>query len=473
MKQLLLLTLLFVANTAFSQKDCDCNKALDKLITKIENEYPGFEEKTADKFLYDSFKKQLKEEASATEQSFCFEVLKKFTSFFKDGHIYFLKANSSIENVVDATTYIDVDMVKFMEDSKTKTNSLEGVWVYSSIDVEEVDFKVGIIQTKKEEYTGFAIPSSLENSASKRVLFKLTSKDKYESYFPNKTKHTGDFKVQGNAFLYFKTIERILIKEEEAMKFSEEDLERKYREIQGFKVKQLTDRTVSITLPSFDYPFVETINNLIEENRNLIENSENLILDVRGNGGGTGNAFQELLPYIMTNPIRDMWIEFLATETLIDGLESYIESIKEEKESQEEIKEIKEEIILFKKNLGKFVNTEENSFTIQEVAFAKKSPKYVVILIDKGVASSGEDFVIAAKQSKKVKILGTPTYGAIDYASVRPFDFGCPDYNLYLPTFRSLRLPEYPIDNIGIQPDIYLDQTVTDWVQFAIDYLEY
>lgn len=68
--------------------------------------------------------------------------------------------------------------------------------------------------------------------------------------------------------------------------------------------------------------------------------------------------------------------------------------------------------------------------------------------------------------------MGTPTYGAIDYASVRKFDFGCSEYKLYLPTFRSLRLPDYPIDNIGIQPDIYLDKTVEDWVQFAMDYLE-
>ena len=174
----------------------------------------------------------------------------------------------------------------------------------------------------------------------------------------------------------------------------------------------------------------------------------------------------------MTNSIRDMWIEFLATPTLIKGLESYIESIKDEKENKEELKEVAEEIKLFKKNLGQFVNTAEDAFFIKEVDLAEKSPKYVVILIDNGVGSSGEDLVIAAKQSKKVKVFGTPTYGAIDYASAREFDFGCNNYKLYLPTFRSLRLPDYPIDNIGIQPDIYLDKTVTDWIKFAKEYLE-
>lgn len=36
-----------------------------------------------------------------------------------------------------------------------------------------------------------------------------------------------------------------------------------------------------------------------------------------------------------------------------------------------------------------------------------------------------------------------------------------------------MRLPDYPIDNIGFQPDIYLDKYVKDWVQFVVDYLEY
>lgn len=52
------------------------------------------------------------------------------------------------------------------------------------------------------------------------------------------------------------------------------------------------------------------------------------------------------------------------------------------------------------------------------------------------------------------------------------FDFGCPEYLLQLPTYRSSRLPDYPIDNIGMQPDIYLDKSVKDWIKFALDYLE-
>lgn len=472
MKQFLILISLFVINSAFGQQNCSCKNAIDKLITKIESDYPGFSEKTKDTIVYNSFKKQLREEANTNDETLCFHVLKKYISYFKDGHIWFSPVIALDDKEAKTAEFIEVNMDKFLKNSNFKVNTIEGFWEYSSIDNEEVNFKVGIIKNKNDGYTGFAIPTNLENSEAKRVLFKLFPNDKYESHFPDKNKHIGNYEIYDNNFLYFKTIRRTLIKEDKSSKYSEKQIEKKIGELQGFKVKQLSEKTVSITLPSFDYPFVKIINNLIKENHELIENSEYLIIDIRGNNGGTGDAFQGLLPYIMTNSIRDMWIEFLATPTLINGLESYIESIKDTIENQEEIKEITEEIKIFKKHLGEFVNTDKDTFTIQKVDFAKKSPEYVVILINKEVASSGEDFVIAAKQSKKVKLLGTPTYGAIDYASVREFDFGCNNYKLYLPTFRSLRLPDYPIDNIGIQPDIYLDKTVTDWVKFAKEYLE-
>ena len=64
------------------------------------------------------------------------------------------------------------------------------------------------------------------------------------------------------------------------------------------------------------------------------------------------------------------------------------------------------------------------------------------------------------------------TEGGLDYADARFFEFGCGNYQLLLPTYRSLRLPDFPIDNIGIQPDMYIDKSVKDWVKFTVNYLE-
>ncbi|KQC02812.1 hypothetical protein AQF98_00085 [Pedobacter sp. Hv1] len=252
-----------------------------------------------------------------------------------------------------------------------------------------------------------------------------------------------------------------------------EKVRTKIGEFYGFGVKKLSNQTTLITLPSFDYPFVNIIQDMVANNRSLIEGSKNLIIDIRGNSGGTDNAYELLFPYIITNPIRNMGVEYLATQTLVNGLESYIKTVQNNKEKQEEIETIKRWIGLYEKNMGKFVNLKNSVFSIQKVDPAKRSPNHVVILTDKRVGSAAESFVMKAKQSKKVKILGTVTSGGLDYAAARMFDFGCPEYLLQLPTYRSLRLPDYPIDNIGIQPDLYVDKSIKDWIKFALNYLEY
>lgn len=472
MKKLLIILSIFIVNSTFGQQKCPCSKALENLINRIESDYPGFSTKTKDTILYNSFKKQLIAEANSIEQSSCIEVLKKYTSFFKDGHIWIIPATTENKKDTVSAEFVKIDIDKFLKNSKSDNDLIEGVWENKFAWTGEPEYKLGIIKTGDNEYTGFVITSNSDFWKPKELKFKLFADGTYVFYTANKTKKEGTYKIYENNIIYFEDTKRSYIKETSAPELSEEQIKRKVGAFYGFKIKELTDKTTLITLPSFDYPFVETINNLIEDNRNLIENSENLIIDIRGNSGGTGYAYQELLPYIMTNSIRWIGEEFLATQTLIDAKKNYLKKIEDVKEKQDDVKRIRKEIKLFKKHLGQFVNTEDSSYSIQEINFAENSPRNVVILIDKGVASSGEYFLLAAKQSKKVKTLGTVTYGGLDYGAGRQFYFGCPEYKLYLPTFRSLRLPDYPIDNIGIQPDIYLDETINDWIRFAVDYLE-
>ncbi|OPB91039.1 hypothetical protein BAS06_08865 [Elizabethkingia miricola] len=252
----------------------------------------------------------------------------------------------------------------------------------------------------------------------------------------------------------------------------EEQVKVKVGELRGFEIKQLTDKTTIITLPSFDYPYVEIIKDLIDKNLSLLEGSKNLIVDLRGNSGGTDTAYYNLLPYIMTGSTRSLGVEYLATNTLINGLSGYIESVKGREDKKDEIEMLNKDIVLLKSNMGKFVNLSGKPFSVNKFDISNKSPEHVAVLVDKRVGSAAENFVMATRQSKKVKIIGTVTSGGLDYAAARFFDFGCPEYQLQLPTFRSLRLPDYPVDNIGLQPDLYLDKNVEDWIQYTVDYLE-
>lgn len=218
--------------------------------------------------------------------------------------------------------------------------------------------------------------------------------------------------------------------------------------------------------------YIEKIEKIMADNQNTIENSENMIIDVRNNLGGTDDAYAKLLPYINTNPTRVLSQEFLVTQTTIDEYQHWLDITPDDNENLEDKKSVREFIAKCKGKMGEFIQPENIAIYIDNVKPAEHSPKQIVILVNRNTASSGEGFVFKAKQSKKVKIMGTPTYGALDYGSTNIFDFGCKNYTLMLPTWRSMRLPEYPIDNIGIQPDIYLDKSINNWIQFAVDYLE-
>lgn len=243
--------------------------------------------------------------------------------------------------------------------------------------------------------------------------------------------------------------------------------------MEGFYIKKLTSKTTIIKLGSFNYSFVDRISTLISENKNLIENSENLIIDLRGNSGGTTLAGASLYPFILSNNTRNFGSEYYSTKFLINSLENYLERLKNSKGNKSDIERISSNISKLEENLGKFITyPNEEKVSIIERENSLKSPRQVVILADKNTGSAGESFLFVAKQSKKVKVLGTPTYGALDYASARVMSFNCEGLSIVIPTNRSSRLPDYPIDNIGIQPDIYLDKSIKDWIEYATKYLE-
>ena len=471
-KIILAITISLIVNLFYAQNNCRCSDALEKLITKIENEYPGFEQKTKDKVLYDGFKKQLEDNAGNATSENCIEILKKYTSFFRDGHIWINSSIGKKEQQIRGSDFVKIDISKFQKSIKPTAKGLEGIWKSKFVETGGLVYDIGITKKNSTEYTGFITSSSSKFWKPNEVKFRLFPNGKYEYYALDKSLKTGNYDVYDNSIIYFREMRVFLVKENPKTKLLEEQVKVKVGELRGFEIKQLTDKTTIITLPSFDYPYVEIIKDLIDKNLSLLEGSKNLIVDLRGNSGGTDTAYYNLLPYIMTGSTRSLGVEYLATNTLINGLSGYIESVKGREDKKDEIEMFNKDIALLKSNMGKFVNLSGKPFSVNKFDISNKSPEHVAVLVDKRVGSAAENFVMATRQSKKVKIIGTVTSGGLDYAAARFFDFGCPEYQLQLPTFRSLRLPDYPVDNIGLQPDLYLDKNVEDWIQYTVGYLE-
>lgn len=333
----------------FAQSNCDCRTALEKIITKIESDYPGFKEKTnGNTDLYKNHTISVLLKSDTTNNTNCINVLNEYTYFFKDEHIY---PQANIEND---------------------------------------DKEISLSEEKEQQ--------------------------------------------------------------------------------PELDAKMLTSTIFYLKISSFKYENIIPVKELMERHKKQIEKAKAFIIDIRDNFGGTDDVYQPLLPYILTNPLRIMNVEFLATNTLIEGLKDYAIQTTH-KDSLKAIHRIEDGLKEYKDNLGEFVLYDGKKVTVDTIKLKSKSPAQIVILANHNVASAGENFLFSARQSKKVKILGTPSMGVLDYGSIREFKFGCDNFILYLPTYRSARLPNYPIDNIGIQPDVYLDDTVGDWLEFAIKYI--
>jgi hypothetical protein len=463
----ILLTIAFTMSllSVYAQQPaCNCTVVLEKLVKKVESEYPGFSVKTRERLAYEELKQNLTMQAKNAGNNACGKMLKKYTDFFKDPHLW-VGANGSpfSSGPGDAEESIAFDIRDFQDKVKSTQDELEGVWSTEG-------YKIGIKKVSKNDYTGFIIEAKSALWKAGNIKFRLFTDGSFEYALLDRSKKSGRYSVYKEGILFLDAVGVALVKEVPLPPVSAAQREEKLKELAGFYFKKLSARTSILKLPSFEYQNMGKIDELISQNISNIEASENLIVDVRGNPGGTTDAYQKLLPYISGKSIRNTGAEFLATQTYIENLQAYKKTLDKDTPTGE----IDKKIDKLKENLGKFVNFSDTDkpVYIEKVEQAAKSPKNIIVLADRGTGSSAEYFLFIAKQSKKVKLLGAPSYGALDYGNAYMIDFGCPGYQLCMPTYRAMRLPEYPIDNIGIQPDVYIDSSVKDWVEFAQSYVE-
>lgn len=462
------IAVVFSCNLWNAQTSCNCNEALQKIILKIESEYPGFDTKTKDKFLYETLKKNtLTSSDNVKNDEACLDVLKSYTDFFKDRHIWVLpnQVSQHVPKLEINTKLLDINLKKFKKDIQKQKDKFEGIW-------KNEGYEIGVKKINDKEYVGFIIKADPKYWKPNEIKFRLFSDGSYEYYSQDHSIQKGKYTMYDNTLLSFNEIKTIFVKQLPHPALNATEIENKVSEINGTYIKKVSSKTVMIRLQYFSYSFVDSIEKLLKDNKKILE-AEFWIIDVRGNGGGTDNAYRAILPYIMTNSIRKLGVEYLASPTLIQTSENYLKGItKDSIKNKEEIINLKTRIAQLKNSPGEYVNYNQSKVAVDSISLAVKSPAQIVILADNHTGSAAENFLLSAKQSKKVKIMGRPSSGVLDYANAMFFDYGCNNYKLLMPTYRSFRLPDYPIDNIGVQPDIYLDESVKDWVQFAVDYLE-
>lgn len=475
------LILLFIGISTFSYaQNCNCESNFQWVKKTFEENDAGFKYVVDKKGLeaYNThnatFLNKIKNAKTDIE---CTQTIYQWLKFFRSGHIAISRnenqGNSQTQNVQQPASptnweTVKIDSKKFEKYLNSKKQAdIEGIWETSPyvIGVKKID----------NEYKGFIISAKgLENWKPNDLKFKFSSDKKSGTYYlRNKnSQEIKDVELLGNNYLKIGefTLKRISPKFE-----SDKDVEQYFKSISTQKpfLEEINNSTLLLRIPSFDGSNKKFIDSVLVANKQKIESKENLIIDLRNNGGGSDGSYSNIIPYLYTNPIRTVRTQMYSTklnnQRMLDLYENY-EKYGISKEDREYLKKAYDKL---NSNLGKFVTIQGNDdgeiISEQKLDKVLPFPKNVGIIINENNGSTTEQFLLAAKQSKKVKLFGTTTMGVLDISNMYFIDSPCKEFKLGYSLSKSLRIPDMAIDEKGLQPDYYIDKSIPDykWIDFV------
>lgn len=468
----------------------NCQSDLDFLFQKIHNDYPGFNDKiTAEnvvelKILESRFQQNISKFPDS-----CYFYLRKYAEFFKDSH---LRVRMVGQNSLELTkspisTYgenIDVEKINLKEFSSA-TNSIEGLWKSWRGNI------LVLKSPKNNSYLGVALEYS--NWDKGQVIYEFKQQNDsilniiIHSNFQGRKSKTGIASLHLSCRFLEIHDETFFIRATNSEVYDLASMHTYMPKYPNgintyFVATILSDSTFYIRIPSF-MGYKDKIETTFKKYSDEIQRRPNMIIDIRNNGGGLDEEYQKLYEIIYTNPSEGKGVEWYATKGNIKIFEDAIKA-GEIRNGEEGIQWTKELITEMKRNIGGFVvhpfNKKSNE-SVNKNDTIYLYPRKVGIIINERNASSAEQFLLAARNSKKVTLFGDrPTAGVLDYSNAVSVNFPSGKYKLTIPMTRSTRLPENPIDNIGIKPDIIIPfpptvqlfDNLDIWVIFVKNYLE-
>ena len=480
MKKGLLLILIFVSTSLSYGQKCDCLSNLNWLIKTFEQNDVGFQYVIDNKGrkAYQEHNKIFIEKASKTSEiNECHNLLNEWTSFFRKKHIYIQKINN--ETNKKNITVLPKEITKnefdlYLSRLKNSKKGFEGIWQTGG-------YTIGIKKiNNKEKFVGFIVNAN--NNWKQRQVKLEIFKNENNKFVTNY--YIGDYsKEQFNEVELiaqnFLRLGNIYLKRVKPIGELNKSIDRFIKLIDAEKpmLLEISANTLLFRIPSFHPSQKEIIDSIIEKNHNRIISNENLIIDLRNNGGGALKCVEKLLPYLYTNPVRIYGYKYLSSKLNNKHWENIMNnpnnSIEFRKYAENRLKKLND-------NIGGFVVSHSNGFSLKDSMYFELDTIYhypinVAIIVNENCGSTTEEFLFYAKQSKKVKIFGKKTYGVLDITDMHPVDFSSGDFRLYYCTAISMRLPEFSIDNYGIQPDFYFDRTIKpyEWIKKTEEILNY
>lgn len=452
--------------TANSQP-CNCAAKFSNTKKMFEEDYSGFSDKvhrySIDKYnrFVDSLFTQSKRNLSENE---CFLLVKSYLQFFKDNHSGLSYQMPAVDASADQikefykeiTSRIDFseqDYLSYLNKSK-KLQPIEGVWNLGP------NYRIAFLssKTQKKQYDGIVVSSknkfwfpgdvklTLRETGDKKYSGILLGSD--HSPWVTTYQLIDENKLDDSVLVLYKTAGPDYIN-------AIANNPKPNTNISGTAAlfKSLSPFTALLQITSFDRSNKKIIDSIVGSNWGTLTQIPNLIIDIRNNGGGQDYVYDTLLSLAYTNEILNYDVLYRASP----------ENIAQWRKRDKNIADSME------KYAGGFYRRHINN---RKHPIISANPRQIVILCNRNVGSTAEQFILHFKQSGKVTVIGENTSGTLDYGEPKTVQVPCTIWNIRIPTSKHGRLPEYSVDANGITPDVVIPAYETDWIDYTRRFLE-
>ena len=469
-KELIAFIFLIIPSLSIAkQTTCNCLENLNETIAKTAVNYAGFPTKvtTKTKRTYESLVAALRgKAANERDAKKCFYLISEYVRFFKDKHFSLTYLNNED---YDKEIIIDINEHYFKTLKAGNSNSTEGIWVNPDSSI-----TLGIKKFPGDEYKAIVLKSKDAKLQRGLVYFSLKPHKKGFLLKQYNVFNSIDFYAQQrNGLLQlwnFSLFGRTVPSEMTAAEREELDTWRNNNN--GLDYKQLDKETGYIKIPSF-FNNDSKIEKLVSTHDKSIRSSKNLIIDLRGNGGGN-SGWSFLLPYVMTNSIKQDETQLRISEDNVKLKRAEMEYVVKNPLPQEMKKYYPDDYVAKLKTTYEDLLTSKDIFyTVPGLTIPVDSvlsyPAKIALITDELGGSSTEYFFQLMKQSKKTTRYGTNSVGMMDYegpSTTTPLP--CKELILMMPIAKSSWTDKNPIDETGFKPDVKLDIPKSQWVDFIM-----
>jgi len=466
-KHRLIFGLILSGIQAFAQskeRACPCNTLFQESVKKVSTIYAGFDDKVTAQIRpqYNELVKQLKKQAAnTTGDRRCYEIIKRYTDWFKDSHVgvWF-----GVQSSASASRRVNLNIVS--ANLRFTQDSLEGMW--STADQKQ---QYAIIKDPSGINKFIAVIIASADSAWKPGMVKV----EFYGYDQKKKFYWGMYYQKNfSGVLNGFTLERDRLDYWFGPSWYRNNPRHDRRDVsienlEPVQFKVLNKDFIYLKLGRFNQENVNKLDSLIKVNRSIIYQSRNLIIDLRGNPGGNAGSSEEMINLIYTNPIIYPPWQYRSSPELIEWKRYEIAELVK----NDPYKRLKSQQILLEQLLahpGQLVNGGDSIIRTEDSV--AHYPERIAFLADERSGSSAEFFIFEGKQSKKVKLFGTNTAGVMDYGETQSLNLSCGKYIISVPWGRNGWIERFGfrIDNIGFRPDVQIPSIGQDWVEFVVKY---